>query len=107
MKVSMNQIQLADRNLSEVMWNNTEKYFCNILCLNEEKGMEIIMKKQEDKIPSVVIDKIIFNDDSEFEFNRDDIVLLVGSNNVGKSKTLKELKMDLQENYDNRIGVRI
>lgn len=64
------------------------------------------MKKQEDKIPSVVIDKIIFNDDSEFEFNRDDIVLLVGSNNVGKSKTLKELKMDLQENYDNRIMIK-
>lgn len=41
--------------------------------------------------PSVYLKKIIFNDNSEIELNRNDIILFVGANNVGKSQVLKDI----------------
>lgn len=55
------------------------------------------MEKQNYNIPSVSIEKIKFNDETSIEFKSDDIVLLVGANNVGKSRTLKDLKDDLSD----------
>lgn len=55
--------------------------------------------------PSVVIKTITFNDGSEIEFNSDDIVLLVGANNVGKSRTLKDLQEDLIDCGDSKVLV--
>lgn len=55
------------------------------------------MEKQNYNIPSVSIEKIKFNDETSIEFKSDDIVLLVGANNVGKSRTLKDLKDDLND----------
>ena len=43
-------------------------------------------------IPSVYIDAITFNDGTRVELNPDDIVLFVGSNNVGKSRSLVEIE---------------
>lgn len=43
--------------------------------------------------PSVTIKNIKFkNHEHSFNFNEDDIVLFVGANNVGKSRTLKDIK---------------
>lgn len=42
------------------------------------------------------ISKIKFNDGSELNFQRNDIVILVGPNNAGKSATLKELYTSTQ-----------
>lgn len=42
------------------------------------------MEKQNNNIPSISIEKIKFNDETSIEFKNDDIVLLVGANNVGK-----------------------
>lgn len=43
--------------------------------------------------PSVTIKKIKFkNHEYSFNFNEDDIVLFVGANNVGKSRTLKDIR---------------
>lgn len=53
------------------------------------------MEEHNPKIPSISIEKIVFNDDTEIDFGTDDIVLLVGANNVGKSRTLKDIKDDL------------
>ena len=55
------------------------------------------MGKQSNNIPSISIEKIKFNDETSIEFKNDDIVLLVGANNVGKSRTLKDLKDDLND----------
>ena len=55
------------------------------------------MEKQNYNIPSVSIEKIKYNDETSIEFKSDDIVLLVGANNVGKSRTLKDLKDDLND----------
>lgn len=55
--------------------------------------------------PSIVIKSITFNDGSEIEFNSDDIVLLVGANNVGKSRTLKDLQADLIDCGDSKVLV--
>lgn len=55
------------------------------------------MGKQNNNIPSISIEKIKFNDETSIEFKNDDIVLLVGANNVGKSRTLKDLKDDLND----------
>lgn len=41
--------------------------------------------------PSMYLKKIIFNDNSEIELNRNDIILFVGANNVGKSQVLKDI----------------
>ena len=55
------------------------------------------MEKQNNNIPSLSIEKIKFNDGTSIEFKSDDIVLLVGAHNVGKSRTLKDLTDDLND----------
>ena len=53
------------------------------------------MENQDRIIPSVVVKQITFNDDNTYDFKPDDIVLLVGPNNVGKSRAIKDLRDDL------------
>lgn len=55
------------------------------------------------KIPSVVITSIKFKNGQKIDFNSDDIVLLVGANNVGKSRTLKDLREDLIQNCGDKV----
>lgn len=55
------------------------------------------MDQQNNNTPSVSIERIKFNDETLIDFESDDIVLLVGANNVGKSRTLKDLKDDLND----------
>ena len=55
--------------------------------------------------PSVVIKKIKFNDNTEIELNNDDIVVLVGANNVGKSRVLKDIKNDILESSSKKVIV--
>lgn len=62
---------------------------------------EIIEEKQ--KIPSVTISKIKFNDGSEYKLNNDDIVIFVGANNVGKSRALKDIKADIIGESVNKV----
>lgn len=50
----------------------------------------------------VNIKKIRFNDNTEIGFNNDDIVLFVGANNVGKSRTIKDIKYDMDEDTINK-----
>lgn len=57
-------------------------------------------------IPSVVIKEITFNDENKITFSKDDIVLLVGANNVGKSRTLKDLREDLNESSKTKLLVK-
>lgn len=40
--------------------------------------------KKSTEFPSVVIKEITFNNGNKIKFNKDDIILLVGANNVGK-----------------------
>lgn len=47
--------------------------------------------------PTVVIDEIKFKNGESLKFKKDDIVLLVGANNVGKSRTLKDIRDDLYQ----------
>ena len=42
------------------------------------------MAKKNNDIPSIVVKEIVFNNEKRLEVNKDDIVLLVGPNNVGK-----------------------
>ena len=63
------------------------------------------MGKQSNNIPSISIEKIKFNDETSIEFKNDDIVLLVGANNVGKSRTLKDLKDDLNDLSKSKVIV--
>lgn len=53
--------------------------------------------EEQNNIPSISIEMIKFNDETSIEFKSDDIVLLVGVNNVGKSRMLKDLKDDLND----------
>lgn len=53
--------------------------------------------------PTITISKIKFNDGTEYCFNADDIVVFVGANNVGKSRTLKDIKNDLNESSIEKI----
>ncbi|KXT64780.1 hypothetical protein [Streptococcus sp. DD04] len=64
------------------------------------------MKNQDSLVPSVVIKEMTFNDGSKKEFNKDDIVLLVGPNNVGKSRTLKDLREDLNDKSESKLLVK-
>lgn len=48
-------------------------------------------------IPSISIEKIKFNNDFELDLNDNDIVVFVGPNNVGKSRTLKEIKSNIMD----------
>ena len=51
--------------------------------------------------PSLQIKRLIFNDGTKLDLKGNDIVLFVGPNNVGKSKTLKEINDSIYDN-DNR-----
>lgn len=51
----------------------------------------------EVKTPSVVIEEIKFKNGQSLTFKEDDIVLLVGANNVGKSRILKDIRDDLYQ----------
>jgi putative ATPase len=62
--------------------------------------------KIDNIIPSVVIKEILFNDGNRLKFKSDDIVLLVGANNVGKSRTLKDLKDDLDCKSESKVLVK-
>lgn len=64
------------------------------------------MKNQDSIVPSVVVKEMTFNDGSKKEFNKDDIVLLVGPNNVGKSRTLKDLREDLNDKSESKLLVK-
>ena len=55
--------------------------------------------------PSVVINSIKFNNGKEINFKSDDIVLLVGANNVGKSRTLKDLRAILLDSGESTVLV--
>ncbi|WFM81752.1 ATP-dependent nuclease [Streptococcus ruminicola] len=61
---------------------------------------------KENDIPAVVIKEITFNDENKITFSKDDIVLLVGANNVGKSRTLKDLREDLNESSKIKLLVK-
>lgn len=56
--------------------------------------------------PSVTIREITFNDGKTIVFNNDDIVLLVGGNNAGKSRTLKDLRDDLNGISNTKVLVK-
>ena len=60
---------------------------------------------ENENFPSISIEKIKFkNHDDVFNFNENDIVLFVGANNVGKSRTLKDIKERIDNNsYGNTI----
>lgn len=64
------------------------------------------MKMKDKTIPSIFIESIEFSDGNTIEFNSDDIVLLVGANNVGKSRTLKDLQQDLIDYRTPKILVK-
>jgi len=63
------------------------------------------MEEQNNNIPSLSIEKIKFNDGTTIELQNDDIVLLVGANNVGKSRTLKDLRDDLNDLSKSKVIV--
>lgn len=50
---------------------------------------------EEVNVPLVSIKKIKFNDGSEILLEKNDIVVFVGANNVGKSRALKDISDDL------------
>ena len=54
-------------------------------------------------MPSVKVNYIKFKSGTSFNLNDDDIVLLVGANNVGKSRVLKDLKIDLSKLPDGKV----
>ena len=56
--------------------------------------------------PSLTISKIKFNNNEIFSFNNDDIVLLVGANNVGKSRALKDIKDDILEKTTDKVIIK-
>lgn len=60
---------------------------------------------ENENFPSISIEKIKFkNHDGVFNFNENDIVLFVGANNAGKSRTLKDIKERIHNNsYGNTI----
>lgn len=63
------------------------------------------MGSTNDNAPSLSIKEIVFNDETRIKFENNDIVLLVGANNVGKSRTLKDLKDDLNDLSKSKIIV--
>lgn len=56
--------------------------------------------------PSLTISKIKFNNNEVFSFNKDDIVLFVGANNVGKSRALKDIKDDIIGKSTNKVIIK-
>lgn len=66
-------------------------------------------ENEEIKTPKVYIKKIEFNNEENdpLELEHDDIVVFVGPNNVGKSRTLKDLRNDIiKDNISNKIIVK-
>lgn len=65
----------------------------------------MIRNVSEDKNvnPSVIIQKLRFNDSTEIELSSDDIVVFVGANNVGKSRALKDIKNDIVESSSKKV----
>lgn len=64
------------------------------------------MGEQNNNSPSIVVNEIEFNDGTSIKFKSDDIVLLVGANNVGKSRILKDLKDDLNDSDHEKVVIR-
>jgi len=60
----------------------------------------------EDINPKLTVKKIKFNDDTEMCFNEDDIIIFVGANNVGKSRSLKDIKDDLLESQKSGVIIK-
>lgn len=67
--------------------------------------MEKEISKEVIKFPSVTINKIKFNDGTEIPIKKDDIIVFVGANNVGKSRALKDIRNDLLENSKKKIVI--
>ncbi len=53
--------------------------------------------------PAIVVKSIRFKNGQKIEFNDNDIILLVGANNVGKSRTIKDLREDLINYGGNKV----
>lgn len=66
------------------------------------------MKHSAEKLPSISIERIVFNDENGFDvhLNNDDIVILVGTNNVGKSRVLKDIRDDIVSESKEKILVK-
>ena len=62
--------------------------------------------KKSTEFPSVVIKEITFNNCNKIKFNKDDIILLVGANNVGKSRALKDLREDLNNTSKSKVIIK-
>lgn len=70
------------------------------MSVNEKNIKNKIKKLTDNKhfrcVPTnVSIDKIILNNKEELKLEPDDFVLFVGSNNVGKSRILKDIRLDM------------
>lgn len=63
-------------------------------------------EEKEIKEPSIIVKKIIFNDGTEIEPNKNEIILFVGPNNVGKSRALKDIKNDLNRKSSDKIIIK-
>lgn len=46
---------------------------------------------ESNNYPSISIESIKFKNQQKITFDKDDIILLVGANNSGKSRTLKDI----------------
>ena len=53
--------------------------------------------------PSVTIEEITMNHGESIKLEKDDIVILVGGNNVGKSRSLKDIRADIIDMHDKKI----
>lgn len=53
------------------------------------------------------IKKLIFNNSSELELNKDDIVVFVGPNNVGKSQSLKDINILCESDNKTKVITKI
>lgn len=62
-------------------------------------------RQVENNVPAVIVKKIKFNNGVEYLFNRNDIVIFVGANNVGKSRALKDLRDDLNNIGSSKIVI--
>lgn len=65
--------------------------------------MENEILNEETVFPAVTINKIKFNDGTEISLSKNDIVVFVGANNVGKSRALKDIRDDLLEDSKNKV----
>ena len=66
--------------------SDIDSIFRQYSVLGKERGdNECIQTIEHTKSPSITIKSIEFNNGQKIKFKSDDIVLLVGANNVGKS----------------------